>query len=231
MLEELYSKAKEDDADMVICDYYENNEYLSRRKHGIPSHVSFLASERVLWELIVNEYGCFLWNKLIRSNCYNDYNVAFINGIDVCEDSILLSQLLHLDVRISYTPIALYHYDRSINSNAITKDKSYDVYKKNLAIIDAYKQLASTDKCPSFIVLYSQIYACITLLYIGGISSIEYANIVDCITISDICNSRIKLVQKALIGVSKLNYSFSHNTYHYLIQSWLFIKRRCLHLY
>lgn len=62
MLEELYKKAKADDADMVICDYYmndgENQTYITQKP-------TVLDRKTVLGELLFQQLHGSCWNKLV----------------------------------------------------------------------------------------------------------------------------------------------------------------------
>ena len=89
MLEELYKKAKEEDADMVICDYYLEGlqrQYMNQRPSGLEGQI-------VLCDLMFQRLHGSLWNKLIRRACYRTYSVMLPKGLDYCEDVITLVQL------------------------------------------------------------------------------------------------------------------------------------------
>lgn len=72
MLEELYKKAKEDNADMVICDYYLEGKHKTKY---IKQEPTSLESEQVLRDLFQRLHGS-LCNKLIRSACYKENNIV-----------------------------------------------------------------------------------------------------------------------------------------------------------
>ena len=65
MLEDLYKKAKETDADMVICDFYENT-YKGQRV--VCQKPTSLQHDIVLKELFGHLMGS-TWNKLMRRAC------------------------------------------------------------------------------------------------------------------------------------------------------------------
>ena len=77
MLEELYRKAKEEDADMVICDFY----YERQGKLVIETQKpSSLEHDVVLSELFYRLHGSS-WNKLIRRKCYEKSEKVFVAGV------------------------------------------------------------------------------------------------------------------------------------------------------
>ena len=64
MLEELYAKAIEDNADMVICDYF--NEYTDRQVYTPSKYVGYLDSDYVFRQILSTRMAAAVWNKLIR---------------------------------------------------------------------------------------------------------------------------------------------------------------------
>lgn len=115
MLSELYKKAKEENTDMVICDFYEewenNTKYITQKP-------SSLNHETVLKELFQHLHGSCC-NKLVRRACYSSYNIKFPN-LNYCEDLFVNIMLLTNPIKVSYVGNAFYHYDRSINPNSLT---------------------------------------------------------------------------------------------------------------
>ena len=118
MLQELYNKAKELDADMVICDFYvdSENERVYRTQN-----VSSITSSVVLKELLFHRLHGSLWNKLIRLACYTENNIKFIKDLNYCEDYLVCVKILIHDIKIAYLDQAFYHYDQKVNSESITR--------------------------------------------------------------------------------------------------------------
>lgn len=126
MLEELYRKAREEDADMVICDFYE--EFLGKQRY-VKQQPSALNHETVLHELLFQQLHGSCCNKLVRLACYNMYEIRFPKLI-YCEDLSVNISLLNHPLKISYLNRAFYHYDRSINPNSITVSDRKSLYRK-----------------------------------------------------------------------------------------------------
>ena len=119
MLEELYRKAKEDDADMVICDYYKNTFHHQTYIKQNPSHVD---CKTVLYELMFQRLHGSCWNKLIRLTCYSKYGISFPAKMNCWEDLFVNVCLLsHDEMRIIYLPKAFYHYDCEMNPNSLVR--------------------------------------------------------------------------------------------------------------
>lgn len=117
MLEELYKKAKEDDADMVICDFYEERKDSTKY---IKQEPSSLNHEVVLRELFQQLHGS-CWNKLVRRVCYKEYGVSFPKELNYCEDLFVNTSLLSHNINIVYLSKAYYHYDLYSNSESLVK--------------------------------------------------------------------------------------------------------------
>ena len=118
-LEELYQEAVKTDADMVICDFWEHcNGEIEYSKQEPKS----LDHSKVMKEMFTTLKGT-MWNKLIRTSCYQQCNIQFYEDLVLIEDLFLMFQLLLHPLKISYVPKALYHYERNINSNSLTMSK------------------------------------------------------------------------------------------------------------
>lgn len=138
MLEELYAKAENDDADVVICDFFSNTDTGQTLCKQRPSE---LKADVILRELFQQLHGSCC-NKLVRQACYNKYNVRFPKGINHCEDLLFWAQLLqHNDVKVSYLPKAFYHY--YVNSNSITRHYTRSTYEMRLKYLTKLYEILS----------------------------------------------------------------------------------------
>ena len=137
MLEELYRKAKEDDADMVICDFYTNDEKTQKYVKQRPSKLDHCT---VLHELFQQLHGgC--WNKLVKRVCYSKYGVNFPKDLSLCEDLYVNSALLLHDIKVTYVGRAFYHYDTCINSNSLVKQADKDSFVSNVRLTETFRNL------------------------------------------------------------------------------------------
>lgn len=115
MYEEMYNKAIEEDADVVVCDFCstdcENEQYskglISKERENVIVDV-------LLWRIA----GC-LWNKLVRRKEYTDHHLNYPTH-NMGEDAALIVQILWNAKRITYLPKPLYYY--YTNPTSITKD-------------------------------------------------------------------------------------------------------------
>lgn len=164
MLEELYQKAKEEDADMVICDFYyeyEDKRVLKKQKPSSLNH------EAVLRSFFYGVHGNS-WSKLVRRECFIKYNIKYPLELSYCEDLFVNACLVANDIRVSYLPKAFYHYDLYINSNSL-------VHRSAKAILLQERQLYNMleRKLPAY--YFRQIFRAMLLLqadkvlHIGGV--------------------------------------------------------------
>lgn len=117
MLRDLYAKAKEDHADMVICDFYENT---YRGQKYVKQEPSSLSHEVVLKEIFGKLHGSTC-NKLIRTSCYKKYGVRFPLELSFCEDQYVVAALLKNDIKVAYLNQAFYHYVRALNQDSLSR--------------------------------------------------------------------------------------------------------------
>lgn len=121
MLMELYTKAELSKADMVICDYFYNDERQQIYCKQCPSALDHIT---VMKEMFIHLHGS-CWNKLIRRDCYEKHNIKFPLEVNCSEDLIFNVRLLIRPIRISYLPKAYYHYMHETTSNLLTKKYIY----------------------------------------------------------------------------------------------------------
>lgn len=120
MLNDLYAKAEEEKADMVICDficeYAQGSSYQRQVLHS-------LDSRRVLQQLLFQQLHGSCCNKLVRRACYNQWKIEFPKGITIWEDHWVACLLCSHNIRIAYLSEAYYHYDCISNPNSIVRTK------------------------------------------------------------------------------------------------------------
>ncbi len=118
MLERLYHGARENNADIVWCDWYLNFEK-SERYMRQPSYDTPHEALRGILS------GCMkynVWNKLIRRELYSDHHIVFPEGRGMAEDMTII-RLFACASRVCYVPHAFYHYVR-LNESAFTHTAS-----------------------------------------------------------------------------------------------------------
>lgn len=137
MLEDLYNKAKADDADIVIADYYINT---VKSQTICKQEPHSLQSKSILLDMFNNKLFGSLWHKLLKTELYKRYDVRFFYGINHCEDLLIWVQLLqHSEIKISYQPKAFYHY--CCNDTSITRNFTRSTYDMRLRFYKKLKEL------------------------------------------------------------------------------------------
>ncbi len=116
MVSLLYAKAKEKDADIVICDYF-----LSFKNRDIYERLDCSDSLQDNVSSFMAGKLSYLWNKLIRRDLYVDNNIYPPTEISVWEDRWVLTRLFIFATKIAYLPKAFLHYWKE-NSNSITSN-------------------------------------------------------------------------------------------------------------
>ena len=143
MLEELYAKAKEDDYDMIICDYYEDrNNRITLKRINIDS----LSPSILLNKLLLQELHGSTWNKLIRRSCYTKFNIKFSRKIIRWEDLFVICNILLNPVKVAYLPKAFYHYDLTINANSIVRRPTMQGLLSQIYFIDYFDKVLDKKK-------------------------------------------------------------------------------------
>lgn len=121
MLEALYSKAKETDADMVWCDCFCNDE-------GVWKSLCDEDPIEMIHAILVGKIWGVVWNKMLRTSIAKKYGVVPHN-ISMWEDiAYIVPCLLHTR-KIAYCRLPLYHYNVD-NQNSMVHQKTH----KNMAI-------------------------------------------------------------------------------------------------
>lgn len=117
-MEKLYEKAKENDADIVWCDWFlsfEKNERYMKQ----PEYDTVIEA---LKGLLCDTMKYNVWNKLVKRSIYVDNRIFFPSGHDMGEDMTMIKLFACAD-KVAYVPKACYHYKR-INTDAFTRSFS-----------------------------------------------------------------------------------------------------------
>lgn len=118
MLDQLYHKATETDADIVWCDWWlsfaKNERYMRQPEYSTPMEA--------LKGMLSGAMKFNVWNKLIRRSLYVKNGIAFPAGYGMGEDMTIM-RLFARASRVVYLPKAFYHYVQ-LNTGAFSKTYS-----------------------------------------------------------------------------------------------------------
>ena len=130
-LDKLYATTIKENADITICDLYQEDEYSCKYLQQKPTS---LESSQVLKDLF-HHIGGFTWNKLIRRSLYTELGISYPHNIYGCEDDYVMAQFFKHDLKIAYCPVAFYHY--MYNGNSLSRyydNKTYEMDKEILTM-------------------------------------------------------------------------------------------------
>lgn len=131
MLEVMYDEVCERHLDMVIADFYND---MGEQSIYVKQGAESVEPKNILTNILQDKLFGGLWHKMIRHDLYKKYDIHFINGIDYCEDVLVLAQLLSHPLKIGFIPKAFYHYNFS-NINSITRNYTVKTYQMRKAFI------------------------------------------------------------------------------------------------
>lgn len=219
MLEELYFKAKEENADMVICDFYQEKKNKVMYEKQAPSALN---SESVLRELFQQLHGSCC-NKLIKRDCYSMYNVSFPVELSLCEDHYINAALLKHDIRVSYLPKAFYHYILDINPNSIVNRYTRQTYDYDVKLLNKFQLLLADTTCLGMATAYFSRLIVWRAFLAHLFTSSEFENRCYPYIRYVFCKRRNRIIS-CLIYISCIGYyKIAYNTY--VLLKWLRNKR------
>ena len=134
-LELMYGKAKEDETDIVGCEWFlsfENN-----ARHMVQPEVK--TGREAFVKMCDGVMRWNLWLFMVRRSLYEDNRFRFLSGVNMGEDMMVMMKLLLNAERITVIHRPLYHYIQT-NSNAMTKN--FAAYRgqvsENVAEVESY---------------------------------------------------------------------------------------------
>ena len=144
MYQLLYEKAKLENSDIVVCDYYRANDSYKERKKGLLS----TDKDKFLLDLMSHRFAWGVWNRLVRRSLYNQ--VIFPKN-NQAEDMALMIQLAYISHKISYVEQPLYYYFDNPASMCKTRTcdemvKSFNQVFANISLLDSFFESKEPDE-------------------------------------------------------------------------------------
>ncbi len=115
IVERLYSKAIEESADMVYCDWVEEYE-----DYSLPFHQEPMSIEDYYRSVLSFKSYSYTWNRLTRRELYNDIEFP---KLYMLEDFVITSQLVSKTNKICLVQEPLNHYSKINSGQSMAKDK------------------------------------------------------------------------------------------------------------
>lgn len=142
MLIELIRCAKENNADMVICDFIEDrkntSEYISQ---GLNNPIS---AKEVQTKIIKEQLHGSCWNKLVKRSCLKGITFS-PNNIYINEDALFNIRTLNQDIQVHYLPKAFYHYNIN-NDNSICHSNSSKIILSKMQVIAECEKIIGKER-------------------------------------------------------------------------------------
>lgn len=123
MYEKMMLAIKEDNCDVVICNFFfhkGNQVFVFPQEFPLQDD-----SEATAEAILLDRMHGSLWNKLISVSAIRKYHCSFVPHIDYCEDVLFLCSLFRYHLKVSYLQSALYHYISHEGQLTMNFDKKY----------------------------------------------------------------------------------------------------------
>jgi glycosyltransferase involved in cell wall biosynthesis len=201
-LEELYNQAVRTNADMVICDFFRNDEYRQTYSDERPSGFGHY---QVMKNILSGRLHGSTSNKLIRQECYKKYHISYPFGIYGCEDQYTMCALLKNDIKISYLNKAFYHY--VYYPASLSRHYTAETYNMDVKILHMFLELLAGTEAYD-IAKKSKSSAIATRAFMYGyeyFTSSEYAKTFRPYK-QDVLDGRLSLMYRFLYGMSFLGF-------------------------
>lgn len=142
-IDSLYNKAKKENLDIISCDFIihhaDKSEYLRQKPTSFDS-------KDIIKELLAGPVWGSCWNKLVRRRCFEEYDIHFIENMNLWEDLYVTCELLQHSMKVGHIEKALYHYDNYSNDNSICRFLNIEQIQSVMTFIDHFDKIF-TDSC------------------------------------------------------------------------------------
>lgn len=228
MYESLYNEAVKNNADMVICDFYENTQYAQHVKQNIPSnHVT-----DILKLLLSHKLHGACWNKLVKRECFSRYSIVFPREIIRWEDLYVVCNLLLHNLKIKYIPSAYYHYDLYSNVLSIVRKPDRKGVESQIRFCQYFQNVLSSETidylyyckvATKVLMIQSELYQPMDAVELFGEVNDDFIKI----NKGKHLNLAPRLLYNSILGKNKLLNRIIYDSEKKLLQLKLLIKR-CL---
>lgn len=207
-LEHMVSAAEEQHADLIISDFWVENEHETKYFKQQPASLS---PHAIQWELFNGLLGC-CWNKLFR----RIDGVQFIEGLNYCEDKLFVCNYLNKATTILYLPIAGYYYNVANSASIIASGATGKLEQQYYHFLEEVKKINWIEN-KSKIITNATLDIAYKLLRSKNYSTIGIQQLLHQYTFAEIWRSTIPLSQKLLITQTKLLPQITHSLFAYVI--------------
>lgn len=210
MYEEMYAKAKETDADMVICDFAFN--YPDGRETVSHQPQNLYTQDDVVKAMLSRKLSPNTWNKLTRTSIYYKYNLTWNPEICQGEDALMFRKLLLHPMNIVFLPKVFYHYRRDMLSGSYTNNIRLKSFRNVEYIYDFTwthydNQNYAAEKANHTIQLAFNALRCTEMT-----KELFQASFRDKLSLSTFFRYRsASILKSAIVFIAKIDYSLGHH--------------------
>ena len=133
--EKMYSKAVDENADVILCDSWYEYEHVGKKINSYGKDIPVDNAE-IIEEALNGLMPCSVWNKLYKMDFLRKHKIIFEDGINMGEDVLFFLKVLRHTMRFVYLPECLYHYRRMPGEDSYTNRVTLDSYNQMLRIQD-----------------------------------------------------------------------------------------------
>ncbi|AQW92599.1 glycosyltransferase family 2 protein [Elizabethkingia anophelis] len=135
-IELMVDKILKTEADIVGCNWYLSFNQNERKMN----QSLFVSPIEAIQKMLNGTMRWNLWLFMVRRSLYEEYNIRFLDGMNMGEDMMVMIKLFTHAEKVSYIDYALYHYGQS-NEDSLTKTYSKKHRKEvttNLFAVEEY---------------------------------------------------------------------------------------------
>ena len=142
MISTLHNKAKQDNADIAVCDYYISfiTGKETYRKEEYKPNIDFNIKNIMLGKV----HPAF-WNTLIKRSLYVEKNIFPEGKINMGDDYEMMLKLFLSTEKVSYIPKAFLYYTQ-YNENSITKTMNKEYINDTINCIEVFEEILKPTK-------------------------------------------------------------------------------------
>ena len=170
MLEELYDEAVEGDIDVLICNFYEEDD---SSRQLVSQFVCNLEHEAVLESYLQGNLHGSCCNKLVKRSTWFNLDIHFPH-INFCEDLYVNVNLALFPIKFSYIDKAYYHYIHHAVKSNLTNFNNPAIGDNAYKACIAFRSLLLKTKYWKIFIENEMSWLSFLVLYHGTLTAKEY---------------------------------------------------------
>lgn len=200
MYKDMYNRAIEEGADMVLSDHYVN--YPNGREL-ISQPYNYTYQDEYVLDIMFHKAPAQTWSKLFRLDMLKSRNIGYVQGINLGEDALFLLKVLQQPLKIVSVDRCYYHYHRDMNSSSYTNNITLKGVEQNRYIWH-WRITNYSDKRYDKAHYYSLLNLSFTALRAVDITSKEFRAITKDVSITRITKYNLWSPKAILIITTKM---------------------------